>query len=105
MNSLNDGWYGALKEAVQQQQSQLVWVSEGKVRPLHLCAGLGRGVDAFESLVFCSEQLQWGSWGRGNAWVFLIVRGVNGSFSDSKRFSHAAANSPSVLFLRRVLSF
>ncbi|XP_039709359.1 tight junction protein 1 isoform X4 [Pteropus medius] len=30
LNSLNDGWYGALKEAVQQQQSQLVWVSEGK---------------------------------------------------------------------------
>ncbi|XP_023381793.1 tight junction protein ZO-1 [Pteropus vampyrus] len=30
LNSLNDGWYGALKEAVQHQQSQLVWVSEGK---------------------------------------------------------------------------
>lgn len=30
LNSLNDGWYGALKEAIQQQQSQLVWVSEGK---------------------------------------------------------------------------
>ncbi|KAL1774166.1 tight junction protein ZO-1 isoform X4, partial [Sigmodon hispidus] len=30
LNSLNDGWYGALKEAVQQQQNQLVWVSEGK---------------------------------------------------------------------------
>lgn len=28
---MNDGWYGALKEAVQQQQNQLVWVSEGKV--------------------------------------------------------------------------
>ncbi|XP_073917663.1 tight junction protein 1 isoform X4 [Castor canadensis] len=30
LNSLNDGWYGALKEAIQQQQNQLVWVSEGK---------------------------------------------------------------------------
>uniref|UniRef100_A0A8C4TMW8 Zona occludens protein 1 n=1 Tax=Erpetoichthys calabaricus TaxID=27687 RepID=A0A8C4TMW8_ERPCA len=30
MNSMNDGWYGALKEATQQQQNQLVWVSEGK---------------------------------------------------------------------------
>ncbi|XP_067390769.1 tight junction protein ZO-1 isoform X8 [Emydura macquarii macquarii] len=30
LNSMNDGWYGALKEAVQQQQNQLVWVSEGK---------------------------------------------------------------------------
>ncbi|XP_054858535.1 tight junction protein ZO-1 isoform X6 [Eublepharis macularius] len=30
LNSLNDGWYGALKDAVQQQQNQLVWVSEGK---------------------------------------------------------------------------
>lgn len=32
LNSMNDGWYGALKEAIQQQQNQLVWVSEGKVR-------------------------------------------------------------------------
>ncbi|XP_075064197.1 tight junction protein 1 isoform X5 [Mixophyes fleayi] len=30
LNSMNDGWYGALKETVQQQQNQLVWVSEGK---------------------------------------------------------------------------
>nr|XP_030857923.2 tight junction protein ZO-1 isoform X16 [Gorilla gorilla gorilla] len=30
LNSMNDGWYGALKEAIQQQQNQLVWVSEGK---------------------------------------------------------------------------
>ncbi|KAM4039244.1 tight junction protein 1 isoform 10-T10 [Anomaloglossus baeobatrachus] len=30
LNSMNDGWYGGLKEAVQQQQNQLVWVSEGK---------------------------------------------------------------------------
>ncbi|XP_051898410.1 tight junction protein ZO-1 isoform X2 [Pristis pectinata] len=30
LNSMNDGWYGALKESVQQQQNQLVWVSEGK---------------------------------------------------------------------------
>ncbi|KAK6317743.1 hypothetical protein J4Q44_G00110340, partial [Coregonus suidteri] len=30
MNNMNDGWYGALKETVQQQQNQLVWVSEGK---------------------------------------------------------------------------
>lgn len=31
---MNDGWYGALKETIQQQQNQLVWVSEGKVRQL-----------------------------------------------------------------------
>uniref|UniRef100_A0A8C1Y923 Zona occludens protein 1 n=1 Tax=Cyprinus carpio TaxID=7962 RepID=A0A8C1Y923_CYPCA len=30
MNNMNDGWYGALKETIQQQQNQLVWVSEGK---------------------------------------------------------------------------
>ena len=32
LNNMNDGWYGALKETIQQQQNQLVWVSEGKVR-------------------------------------------------------------------------
>lgn len=32
LNNMNDGWYGALKEITQQQQNQLVWVSEGKVR-------------------------------------------------------------------------
>lgn len=30
MNNMNDGWYGGLKEIIQQQQNQLVWVSEGK---------------------------------------------------------------------------
>ncbi|XP_067829511.1 tight junction protein ZO-1 isoform X2 [Heptranchias perlo] len=30
LNSMNEGWYGALKDSVQQQQNQLVWVSEGK---------------------------------------------------------------------------
>ncbi|XP_076012328.1 tight junction protein 1 isoform X2 [Genypterus blacodes] len=30
LNSMNDGWYGALKENIQAQQNQLVWVSEGK---------------------------------------------------------------------------
>ncbi|XP_048828985.1 tight junction protein ZO-1-like isoform X3 [Brienomyrus brachyistius] len=30
LNHMNDGWYGALKETIQQQQNQLVWVSEGK---------------------------------------------------------------------------
>lgn len=34
---MNDGWYGALKETIQQQQNQLVWVSEGKVS-LFCCA-------------------------------------------------------------------
>jgi len=32
LNNMNDGWFGALKETIQQQQNQLVWVSEGKVR-------------------------------------------------------------------------
>ncbi len=31
MNNMNDGWYGALKDTIQLQQNQLVWVSEGKV--------------------------------------------------------------------------
>lgn len=35
LNSMNDGWFGALKEIIQQQQNQLVWVSEGKVRETH----------------------------------------------------------------------
>ncbi|XP_030232260.1 tight junction protein ZO-1 isoform X3 [Gadus morhua] len=30
LNNMNEGWYGALKENIQQQQNQLVWVSEGK---------------------------------------------------------------------------
>ncbi|KAJ8272254.1 hypothetical protein COCON_G00111130 [Conger conger] len=30
LNQMNDGWYGALKDTIQQQQNQLVWVSEGK---------------------------------------------------------------------------
>ncbi|XP_042566719.1 tight junction protein ZO-1 isoform X4 [Clupea harengus] len=30
MNNMNDGWYGGLKDTIQQQQNQLVWVSEGK---------------------------------------------------------------------------
>lgn len=36
MNNMNDGWYGALKETIQQQQNQLVWVSEGKVSFIEL---------------------------------------------------------------------
>lgn len=32
---MNDGWFGALKEIIQQQQNQLVWVSEGKVGHVH----------------------------------------------------------------------
>lgn len=36
LNNMNDGWYGALKETIQQQQNQLVWVSEGKVRDIPL---------------------------------------------------------------------
>lgn len=35
LNNMNDGWFGALKEMIQQQQNQLVWVSEGKVRDTH----------------------------------------------------------------------
>ncbi len=35
LNNMNDGWFGALKEIIQQQQNQLVWVSEGKVRLTH----------------------------------------------------------------------
>lgn len=35
LNNMNDGWFGALKEIIQQQQNQLVWVSEGKVSRHH----------------------------------------------------------------------
>lgn len=36
LNNMNDGWFGALKEIIQQQQNQLVWVSEGKVGHMHI---------------------------------------------------------------------
>lgn len=32
LNSANDSWYGSLKDTIQQQQGEAVWVSEGKVR-------------------------------------------------------------------------
>lgn len=44
---MNDGWYGALKETIQQQQNQLVWVSEGKVRE----TGSSTAVNRFTSPV------------------------------------------------------
>lgn len=54
LNSANDSWYGSLKDIVQQQQNEAVWVSEGKVgyqtvqivlEKLYLCSGHhGRGV-------------------------------------------------------------
>ncbi|XP_074984848.1 tight junction protein 2 isoform X5 [Caretta caretta] len=31
LNSANDSWYGSLKDAIQQQQVEAVWVSEGKM--------------------------------------------------------------------------
>ncbi|XP_019410637.1 PREDICTED: tight junction protein ZO-2 isoform X2 [Crocodylus porosus] len=31
LNSANDSWYGSLKDVVQQQQNEAVWVSEGKL--------------------------------------------------------------------------
>ncbi|XP_070794732.1 tight junction protein ZO-2 [Pituophis catenifer annectens] len=31
LNSSNDGWYGSLKDTIQQQQNEAVWVSEGKL--------------------------------------------------------------------------
>uniref|UniRef100_A0A8C6YF92 Tight junction protein 2 n=1 Tax=Naja naja TaxID=35670 RepID=A0A8C6YF92_NAJNA len=31
LNSGNDGWYGSLKDTIQQQQNEAVWVSEGKL--------------------------------------------------------------------------
>lgn len=44
LNNMNDGWYGALKETIQQQQNQLVWVSEGKVSPPPPLSTLGLSV-------------------------------------------------------------
>ncbi|XP_036063993.1 tight junction protein ZO-2 isoform X7 [Onychomys torridus] len=32
VNSANDGWFGSLKDSIQQQQGEAVWVSEGKAR-------------------------------------------------------------------------
>ncbi|XP_066470060.1 tight junction protein ZO-2 isoform X2 [Tiliqua scincoides] len=31
LNSANDGWYGSLKDTIEQQQNEAVWVSEGKL--------------------------------------------------------------------------
>ncbi|XP_053152760.1 tight junction protein ZO-2 isoform X3 [Hemicordylus capensis] len=31
LNSANDGWYGSLKDTIEQQQGEAVWVSEGKL--------------------------------------------------------------------------
>uniref|UniRef100_A0A8C3VD20 Tight junction protein ZO-2 n=1 Tax=Catharus ustulatus TaxID=91951 RepID=A0A8C3VD20_CATUS len=31
LNSANDSWYGSLKDTIQQQQGEAVWVSEGKM--------------------------------------------------------------------------
>lgn len=39
---MNDGWFGALKDIIQQQQNQLVWVSEGKVGHVHTKSNLDR---------------------------------------------------------------
>lgn len=36
VNSANDGWFGSLKDSIQQQQGEAVWVSEGKVCGLDL---------------------------------------------------------------------
>uniref|UniRef100_A0A8C2XGA4 Tight junction protein 1 n=1 Tax=Cyclopterus lumpus TaxID=8103 RepID=A0A8C2XGA4_CYCLU len=33
LNNMNDGWFGALKDTIQQQQNQLVWVSEAATPP------------------------------------------------------------------------
>ncbi|XP_026637263.1 tight junction protein ZO-2 isoform X5 [Microtus ochrogaster] len=32
VNSANDSWFGSLKDSIQQQQGEAVWVSEGKAR-------------------------------------------------------------------------
>lgn len=31
LNGANDAWYGSVKDCIRQQQTQAVWVSEGKV--------------------------------------------------------------------------
>lgn len=31
LNSSNDSWYGSLKDVIKDQQTEAVWVSEGKV--------------------------------------------------------------------------
>ncbi|KAG5263813.1 hypothetical protein AALO_G00268910 [Alosa alosa] len=44
MNNMNDGWYGSLKDTIQQQQNQLVWVSEGKLDRLSYLSRAGARV-------------------------------------------------------------
>lgn len=54
---MNDGWFGALKDIIQQQQNQLVWVSEGKVGHVHTKTHLDRDSRSCLSsltLLFCS---------------------------------------------------
>ena len=53
---MNDGWYGALKEAIQQQQNHLVWVSEGKVRSFLLLTHLTTYIRSFWDTVFYLDQ-------------------------------------------------
>lgn len=36
LNAANDAWYGSVKDCIRQQQTQAVWVSEGKVNSRYI---------------------------------------------------------------------
>lgn len=58
---MNDGWYGALKDAIQQQQNQLVWVSEGKVRAA-LSASPKQSGEAPPAFLVWGEKIRHSQW-------------------------------------------
>ncbi len=64
---MNDGWFGALKEIIQQQQNQLVWVSEGKVRQTHTHTLSNNHIDWKLSFLTTSITLPFGSQADGAA--------------------------------------
>lgn len=89
---MNDGWYGALKEAIQQQQNQLVWVSEGKVRHSPLFFNLFTKLHNLSAMplrcfVFSLEQLHQSNGGRVYLGILELYMGLRRVFliaSDSE---------------------
>ena len=60
LNSMNDdGWYGALKETIREEQKKLVWVSDEKVR-LHMASIClyGKTKDQHHATITSSQYLK-----------------------------------------------
>lgn len=53
LNSANDSWYGSLKDTIQQQQGEAVWVSEGKVSSQPI---LSEAIQMYSS-ISCQQKL------------------------------------------------